>query len=237
VHLHGVSTRTTQVTWSKGRANVVVRAFASHEDCELALRLTEVIAAAAGRTRVHAEQFGKVTPAALRKLCDGSWERLQTNSGTRAISMMIGEGKGPMAIPGPVRHWHVGKRLLDELEHAGPLEALSDRFIEAIRRVQWSVPDDFRDAGVFVSGDKPGQKGARFAVWLPEENLVLPRVDSVILSVDEEPVVTVPFDAMPELAGRYGERLDECQLLVRVVPPDDWQRIVARARAVPGARA
>jgi hypothetical protein len=237
LHRHGISTRATQVTWGKGRANVVVRAFASHEDCDLALRLTEAIAAAAGRKEVNAERFGKVTPAALRKLCDRSWERLQADSGTRTISTMIGEGKGPMAIPGPVRHCHIGQRLLGELERAGTPEDLSDRFIEAIRRVQWSVPDGFRDAGVFVSGEKPGQKGKRFAVWLPEENLVLPSVDSVILSIDEEPAVTVPFETVPELAGSYGELLDECQLLVRVIPPDEWQRIVARARAVPGARA
>jgi hypothetical protein len=214
----------------------VVRAFASHQDSDLALHLTEVIAAAAGRKEVNADQFGKVTPAELRKLCDKAWERQQASSSARAISMMIGEGKGPMAIPGPVRYCHVGKRLLGELSRAGTPEALPDRFIEAIRRVQWSVPDGFRDAGVFVSGEKAGQKGTRFAVWLPEENLVLPRVDSVILSVDEKPVVTVPFEAMPELSGRYGEFLDECQLLLRVVPTDEWQSIVARARAVPGAR-
>ena len=66
-----------------------------------------------------------------------------------------------------------------------------------MRRVQWDIPAGFRDAGVFASGgrgngDGPGRE-TRFAVWLGDENLVIPCVDYVALRVAEGEIVMVPF--------------------------------------------
>ena len=93
------------------------------------------------------------------------------------------------------------------------------------------MPPDFRDAGVFVSGGDGGQgRETRFAVWLPDENLVIPRVDYVALRVPEGGIVMVPFDAVAALSGSHGALLDECQLLVRAMGPDEWKAVIGRAR-------
>ena len=142
------------------------------------------------------------------------------------------------AMPGPNRACYIGERLLAELEAAGPPDTLSDRVLATMRRVQWDVPAGFRDAGVFVSGragdgDRP-ERETRFAIWLPAENLILPRVDYVALRVTEGEIVMVPFAAVAELAGPHGTLLDECQLLVRASPPKTGarsSRALARSRS------
>jgi hypothetical protein len=165
--------------------------------------------------------------------------REQAISGTRVLATLIRrEGRSPMGTPGPNRTCYFGTRTLAELEAAGTAETLSDRVLEAIRRVQWEVPADFRDAGIFESageGDGKGEDGGKarktsFAVWLSDENLVLPWVDYVALRVTDGEIVVVPFDAVAGLAGAHATLLDECQLLVRAFSADAWKDVVARAR-------
>jgi hypothetical protein len=227
----GRSTRTTEVDWQAGKLTVVIRALASPDDCDLALRVAEAAARLAGAATVEADYFGAVDAGELRRLHPADWMREQAISGARVLAALIHDGKGPMDMPGPNRSCFVGERLLAELEAAGPPDELSDRVLALMRRVQWDVPDGFRDAGVFVSGGDDGRgRQTRFAVWLPGENLVLPRVDYVALRVTEGEVVMVPFAAVAGLAGSHGTPLDECQLLVRAIDGDDWPALIARAR-------
>jgi len=227
----GRSTRTTEVDWEAGKLNIVIRALASPDDCELALRAAEAAARLADAASVEADYFGPVEIGELYRLHTADWMHEQAVSGTRALSALIRDGKGPMQMPGPNRSCFIGERLLAELEAAGPPETLSDRVLSTMRRVQWDVPDGFRDAGVFVSGgdDEQGRE-TRFAVWLPDENLVLPRVDYVALRVTEGEIVMVPFAAVAELAGPHATLLDECQLLLRAIGGAEWKTVIARAR-------
>jgi hypothetical protein len=239
----GRSTRNTEIGWDAGKLTITIRALASPDDCDLALRVAEGAARLAGAATVDADYFGAVELADLRRLHTAEWMREQAVSGARALATLIREGRGPLAMPGPQRSCWVGARLLAELEAAGPAAAFADRVLEAMRRVQWDIPAGFRDAGVFVSGgrgngDGPGRE-TRFAVWLADENLVIPCVDYVALRVAEGEIVMVPFGAVAGLAGPRGTLLDECQLLVRAIGNDDWADLVARARplaASPGRK-
>jgi hypothetical protein len=228
----GRSTRTTEVDWQAGKLTIVIRALASSDDCDLALRVAEAAARLAGAASVEADYFGAVDVADLRRLHTADWMREQADSGARALATLIRDGRGPLSMPGPKRSCFIGERLLAELEAAGPPEALSDRVLATMRRVQWNVPAGFREAGVFVSGG--GTNGhareTRFAVWLPGENLLFPRVDYVALRVTEGEIVMVSFAAVTELAGPRATLLDECQRLVSAVDGDDWTGLIARAR-------
>jgi hypothetical protein len=234
----GRSTRLTHVDWKDGKLTIEIRALAAPEDCELGLRVAEAAARLAGVATIHADYFGDIELAEIQRLHTADWMREQAVSGTRVLATLIGDGKGPMGLPGPNRACYIGKRLLTELEAAGPPEALSDRVLATMRHVQWDVPADFRDAGVFESqGDQGQQDGegregrkTRFAVWLPDENLVLPWVDYVALRVTDGEIVIVPFATVPELAGAHGTLLDECQLMVRAMGDDAWRDVIARAR-------
>jgi hypothetical protein len=228
----GRSVRITEVDWQEGKVTVVIRALPSPDDCDLALRVVEAAARLAGATTVAADYFGDIGVGELRRLHTADWMREQAADGARMLATLIREGRGPMSMPGPNRSCWVGARLLAEMEAAGPPETLSDRLLARMRQVQWNVPADFRDAGVFVSGgDGDGKdRKTHFAIWLPEENLVIPRVDFVALRVTEGEVVVVPFDAVAALAGSHGTLLDECQLLIRAMNDDDWTAMIARAR-------
>jgi hypothetical protein len=227
----GRSTRTTDVDWRDGKLTIAIRALPSPADCDLGLRVAEAAASLAGAATIHADYFGDIDVGELRRLHTADWMHEQAESGTRALAALVREGRGPIAMPGPNRSCFIGARLLAELEAAGPAAALADRVLETLRRVQWDVPADFRDAGVFTSGggDGPGRE-TRFAVWLPDENLVLPRVDFVALRVTEGEIVMVPFAAVAPLAGPHGTLLDECQLLVRAIDADEWKSVIGRAR-------
>jgi hypothetical protein len=235
-HLYreGTSTRTTDVSWhdeaAKGSLRVVVRALASREDCDLALRVVEAAAALAGAREVHADYFGTIPVTDVRRLHTVDWMNEQAASATGALAALIRDGKGPISMPGPRRACWIGARLLADLEGAGLPEALPARVLTTLRRVQWDVPPGFRDAGVFVSG--PKEHEARFAVWLPDEDLILPRVDYVALRARTGEVVMVPFTEAATLAGSRAARLDECQLLVPASTPEEWAATVARARTL-----
>lgn len=226
------STRLTEVDWRDGKLTIVIRALASADDCDLALRVAEAAARLAGATTVEADYFGAVDVGELRRLHNADWTREQAVSGTRALAKLIRDGRGPMSIPGPNRACYVGARLLAELEAAGPPDTLSDRVLVTIRRVQWEVAAGVRDAGVFESAGREDGAGrnTRFAIWLPDEDLVIPYVDYVALRITEGEVIIVPFAAIAGLAGSHGTLLDECQLLVRAMSDDDWKAVIARAR-------
>jgi len=226
------STRTTELGWQAGKLTIVIRALASPDDCDLALRVAEVAAGLGGADTVEADYFGAVEVGELRRLHTADWMQEQAVSGTRVLAKLIRDGKGPMQMPGPNRSCFVGARLLAELEAAGSPETLSDRVLATMRRVQWDVPDDFRDAGVFISEGSDAGHGrkTRFASWLPDANLVIPQVDYVALRATEGEVVMVPFAAVAALAGSHGTLLDEVQLLVSAIGDEPWKTVIARAR-------
>ena len=235
----GRSTRSTEVEWRDGKLTIVIRALASPDDCDLALRVADAAVRLTGAATVEADYYGAIELAALRRLHNADWMREQAISGTRVLAALIREGKSPMGTLGPNRTCYLGTRTLAQLEAAGPPEGLSDRVLATIRRVQWDdVPGDFRDAGVFEQSSSGNGNGngngaprkTRFAIWLSDENLVLPWVDYVALRVTDGEIVIVPFDAVAGLAGSHGTLFDECQLLVRAFSDDEWKQVVARAR-------
>jgi len=228
VHRHGVSTRATTVTWTEGVWQVEIRALAAPEDCALALGLARA-AAADLDAPVETEHFGTVAGDTLAALHDADWMAAQAASGVRALEALIAQGRGPMQAPGPLRSFYVGTRVLAALAAAGPADQIGERMIAAMRKVQWGLPPEARDAGVFESGDD-GAGRVRFAVWLPDEPLVFAPVNYVVLNASAQEVVAVPFGALPELAGERAALIDECQLLVAPVATADWPALVARAR-------
>jgi hypothetical protein len=239
LHRAGVSTRATElVAEREGRVRIEIRALAAPEDYDLALDVAEALARVAGVAAVEADYFGAVPLPDLRRLHGADWRQEQALSGARALAALIAEGRGPIAVPGPVRACWIGARLLGELERAGPPATLPDRMIATVRQLQWDLPAGTRDAGVFVSGGAAGDadgagapaRETRFAVWLPDEALVIPRVDYVALRAATGDVVMVSAATVPALAGPRATPLDECQLLVPPIPPDEWAAIVARAR-------
>jgi hypothetical protein len=228
--LIGASTRWTEVTWNEERreVDVVVRALASREDADIAVRIVEEAAAIAGATRVHADVCGELRIDELRVVHDDAWMGQHAESGARTLVALVHDGRGPMEVPGPIRSFHFGPRLLSELTDAGPPDTLHERMIAAIRRTRWVDPE-YWPAHAMVA-EPPGRPRVTCAVWSGEP-MVYPAVEYALMAAlreRQEPFV-IPTPGVIELAGDRWTWLDERQGTVEGI--DDWPRLVDRARA------
>lgn len=216
-HLDGRSTRYTEVTVAE-TFDVRMYSLAAPEDVELAVQIAECAAGLMKIDEADAEMAGVVAVAELREIYDASWAESQARSGVRVVRALIEDGRGPIEIPGPVRAFCVGPRVLAEV--TGEDEHV--RMMEAIRAVQWLR---VRTAGVFVAGEKE----TRLAMWLGDE-VVFPPVAYAALSRDEE-IVLVKAEHVPVLAGTRWRQLDERQGHIAAFPEEEWPAVIEAARA------
>jgi hypothetical protein len=228
---YGISSRLTRIALEQGRFEVCVFSLASSEDCDLALRLVEIVARLCGSPVVHSESAGPILLEDLRAAHDERWIDQLMESGTRALAHLIREGRGPMEIPGPVRSFFLGMRFLGELESEGPHDELRWRLLEAMRRVQWNDSDRYPPAGIFeATTDRQGS--ITYAAWRGER-VLFPGVDFALvegLSGDEEhDPFFVPADSVPRIAGSRWSWLDERQGLLEAFD-SEWPEVVKRAR-------
>ena len=126
------------------------------------------------------------------------------------------------------------RSLLRELQAAGPPEALPERMLQAIRRVQYVDPEQYDPAGVLeaAAGGEKGGRPFRFAVWGPGKSYLLPAVDQLLVDADgkQTDVFLIPYQALPEIAGERCSWLDEKQTLVQAFAEREWPALVERAR-------
>lgn len=216
-HIDGRSTRVTEVSVAE-TFDVRMFSLAAPEDVQLAVRIAECAASIMGISEADAEGHGAIAVGDLRDAYDASWAEGQARSGVRVLRALIEQGRGPIQMPGPVRAFCVGPRVLAEVsgedEHA--------RMLEAIRAVQWLR---VRTAGVFVVGEKQTE----LAFWLGKE-IVFPPV--AYAGVAREPeIVVVKAEHVPELAGAHWRQLDEVQGHIAEFTETEWPDVIAAARA------
>lgn len=219
-HLYrdGVSTRTTEITCSEDEFSIRIFSLASIEDVALAVALAQHVAESAGVHEVDAEPFGPTAIADLPARYDPAFAESQAESGLHALTALIADGRGPMAVPGPRRSVHIGPRMIGEL--GGDHRALW----AAIRRIQW-LP--VRTAGEYVTRSVADRE-IKLAIWLGEE-VVFPAVDYAAVSLAPE-VFLIAAARVPELAGARWQPLDERQGVLAAFDADAWRELVDRAR-------
>lgn len=237
LHLYrpGVSTRGVEVCHQRGAVTVRLLACSAPEDHELGLRFVRATAELAG-ARVQPQDAEEIAVADLDGRYGAEWAARQVRSAARVVAHAARE-RGLVTIRGPVREFHVGKRLLGELEpEVGTQNAdkvLAERLLGAIRRTQYVDPERYYEAGAIEVEAGGGRGGLQMAVWTPSSigHLFTP-VDYIFLMAKEQDggeVLVVPFDAVPEIAADRCAFLDEDQLLVEPVGERDWPALSERA--------
>jgi hypothetical protein len=216
-HIDGRSTRVTEVTVAEA-FDVRMFSLAAPEDVQLAVGIAECAASIMGIREADAEGAGVIPVGDLRDVYDASWAESQARSGVRVLRVLIEQGRGPIQMPGPVRAFCVGPRVLAEVTG----EDEHSRMLEAMRAVQWLR---VRTAGVFVAGEKQ----TKLAVWLGEE-VVFPPVAYAAVSREPE-VVLVKAEHVPALAGAHWRQLDEVQGHIAEFTETEWTAVIAAARA------
>jgi hypothetical protein len=249
VHLYrpGVSTRGVEVCRQEGAVTVRLLACSSPEDHELGLRFVRATAELAG-AGVRPQDADELAVGELDGRYGADWAARQVTSAARLVARLARE-RGQVTIPGPVRDFHLGKRLLAELsgpaegdgpeqgggsgDEAPPDEVFAERLLAAIRRTQYVDPERYYEASEIEVDAGGGAGSVRVAVWTPSSigHLFTP-VDYVFLTAREKDggeMLVVPFGAVPEIAGDRCVFLDELQLLVEPVSERDWPVLGERA--------
>ena len=215
-HLDGRSTRVTEVTIAE-TFDVRMFSLAAPEDVELAVRIAECAASILGVREADAELVGTLPIGDLRAEYDADWAESQARSGVQVMRAMIDQGRGPLQVPGPVRAFCIGPRVLAEVTG----EDEHTRMLAKIRAVQWLR---VRTAGVFVAGEDE----TKLAVWLGEE-VVFPPVAYAAVSREKE-VVLVKAEQVAALAGSHWRPLDEVQGHIAAFAEPAWAAVMAAAR-------
>jgi hypothetical protein len=228
-----VSTRGVEVNYENRRFQVRILSLASPEDYELALRFVES-AAVLLKQPIEPEDDEPFPVEQLRERYDDEWVRDMNDSGARAVRYLINDGDQTVTSWGPHRAFHIGPRLLKELDEAGPESEFSDRLLEKMKQVQNIDPDEYYCANTMEAKrdeNDPDEKGFTFAVWGPGVFYLLPDVKYLALvRGEEEPPIFIPKDKFAEVLPDGWEWADEKQVLVQAIDEDEWAALVERAR-------
>src|SRR5690606_6426831 len=95
--------------------------------------------------------------ANLRSDFDAEWVAKQTESSAHVVAHLVGEGQGPVTIPGILRPVCIGTRVLSELRDGGPDEGLAGRMVEKVRELQWIDLGDLHEAAEMIMKRESGK--------------------------------------------------------------------------------
>jgi hypothetical protein len=227
-YLPSVSIRAIEAVWEDGTFQVRIMAFSGREEYDLAFALLER-AAELFESDVEPEDGEPVAVERLREAYGPTWVEGQMSL-FQVLPQMARQQGNTLQMMGPVRPFHLGPRLLGELEGAGPPEELPERIIELMRRVQYVDPEEYYCAGALRLEKRGGGKAITLAAWGPNVRYLFPDVQYLAVIEGEQGHFMVPYRALPEIAGDRCTFLDEVQTLVEPFDDYEWADLVERAR-------
>ncbi len=226
VFLWGVSTRSVELAQVEDGFQVRIMSCSCAQDYELALRTVEIVAQATGGM-IEAEFGNEVTVETLREEFGRDWVNSMVTSGASFLPRLVASEsmKGPLTLPGPVRDFVFGPRVIAEL--AGPEETFAERLFEKIRQVRYFDDEEYYQAKKMKVTPNDG-KPVDVAIWGEGVTYLLPNVKLLVLMADDAPIF-VPAEAIWELAGDACRALDDAQVLVEAIEGDEWLAVIERA--------
>ena len=225
-----ISTCAVEVYWQDGQFQVRVFAFAVAEEYALALALAECFARRA-ETGIRPEDNDELPIPEVRARYGPEWAARQVEALFSMLPVMVRQAEGVCQLPGAVRPFYVGPRLLGELEAAGPPAELSQRLVEAIRRVQYVDPEEYFCGSAIEVSARDSEESFTVAAWGPEVKYLFPAVDYLaVIESEEGGHFLIPYEALPTVAGDRWRWLDEVQTLVEAFAPEEWPALLERAR-------
>jgi hypothetical protein len=227
-----ISCRAVELIYEAGVIRVTLRSMSALEDCQLAVALARAAARLVGAVTVRPEACNEIAPDELEEFAATDWVRGQQESGARMTEFLVGE-RGTMALPGAIRPWHVGTRVLGELRALSSDCPLHERMIQRMRHIQWiDQLQGYTAAAQFLTSDPNPGKRITLAIWQPTVRLLMPEAKHVVLDANggQSEIVILPHQRFVELAGDRLTWLDECQTLVEPILETDVPSLMRRAK-------
>ena len=227
VHRDQRSTRGVELCWESDQLQVRLLTLASPEDWELAFRLLEEAAGGQGRVRTEDGQESEVSELRERfgLLC------AETNAGGAAFLVARIEAEQThLTLPGPIRSFCIGPRVLEELTSAGPPDELTERLLERIREVQYSPEAERHYTASVLQASGEDELRFTLAAFGPGVRYLLPEVQFVALVSDEDRELFLDYDALLLLLTGWCRYLDERQVFVEALEGANWSAFLEWAR-------
>lgn len=220
------STRGVEVGYANNAFSVRFLALSSPEDYELGFQILERVA---GTRPVQPEDSDAMPLAALRAQYGREWIAQMIRSHVDLVFVHgVGKPHEVMSLEGPVRSVHVGPRLRAELAQ-GPERTLVERALARVRKIQYIDLDDGCYVANVLVASPPNGREFRTTAWAPGVRYLFPKVEYFTLLSGKGGHVSVPHEALFELAGERARYLDEEQVLVEAIDGAEWDALYARA--------
>lgn len=216
----GVSTRGVEVLRDASSVSARMLAWASPEDWQLAF---ETLVAAGGASATIEGEDGTRAIGAEAARHFAEVMASETAAAFATISALVAAGTS-VELPGPVRHVHMGPRMLRDC--GGDAGAV----LEAIRRVQHIEDEGFE---LVAYGDLASRLGlgvdiGGFSVWDPTVSQAFE--PAPVLGVAcVEPGLYIATESAQAVAGDRFTWLDERHFAIRATPPEELPALIARA--------
>lgn len=232
----GISCRPIEVLYEDGRTCFRIPYPASVEDLSFAF---DLIRGAAQRSHVPiTDETGE--PYDLNhfdaKFGSPVWIKARSQWGldvllTQATQAFAeDENIGSVAFEGPIRPFHMGARIINELLEGGN-RLPADRLFAMIRKSQYEFTE-FTDCRVYNFTHKETGRQFTLAIIGPGVDYIIPDVTYVALPLETSGTnaIHVPQTALAVLAPEKVEWIDEVQYAFRAVDDDMWNSFVERAK-------
>jgi hypothetical protein len=229
-HLHRdqLSTRGVELCWESDQLQVRLLTLSSPEDWELAFRVLEE--ATGGRGTIRAEDGREESVEDLRRVF-GDLCSTTNEGGTRFLIERIEEGETNLTLPGPIRPFCIGPRVLEELLSEGPREGLTERLLDRIRNVQYTREAEHYYAASVLQAASGEEVKFTLAAFGPGVRYLLPEVQFVALVSDDDQELFLDYDSLLVLLSSWCRYLDERQVFVEALEGQNWTLFLEVARS------
>jgi hypothetical protein len=228
MHIEGRSTRGVEFTWEDGVFNVRLLVASSPEDLLLGLGIACTVARFV-RERIHSEDGHCLAADEMGHVYDQAWIDMVVERDARFLRQAaLQQEYQNMVLVGALRPFNLGPRTVRALDAAGPEASYPQRFLDAVRRVQYPPAGyDAREAEqvVLPSGEKIG-----VVLWKLDRGYLFPPMKFAHLHAPDGEALFLRPETIPELPGVRATWADEVRLLVDPVPMQAWPELWAHAR-------
>lgn len=232
-YIPGKSSRGIRIYLENGNYDISINVLSSGEDNALAADLAVTLASLMNTDIKPEDTDEPMSIEIFKSRFDAGWVEWHKKSGLSSVDYFIHDPKngGTISFDGCFRKHYIGKKLLARLKNDDPGEdTLYDRIIENIRLTQFIDEEKFRIPGIYSVSEKDGNPKWEYVVVAPDNNFFLPKTEYLILFMEKDNRLKIPYADIHRLADHHFQLVDEEQYFVSRISENDFLLLMEKAR-------
>ncbi|KAF2508649.1 hypothetical protein EYY60_16100 [Flavobacterium zhairuonense] len=233
-YLPKLSSRGVALTTNSEKYDIEINVGATKDDYLLATKITLALAEL-NDSLIDPEFDSELNLTEFEKKYNSDWIESVKHLGIDSFIQMIHEGEDVvLAFMGPIRHYYVGKYIIDKLStDSASQEKLNDQLIEEVRKIQYL--EDSEEGIEFPSVkimDFPEEGEKELTVILPNFKVLLNNVDYVVLNKVGEILIKVSYLEFVNYISPKAKRVDEKQYIIYPINEEDYLKMILHFKAI-----